>query len=203
MKKAVILLVPILAILAWFGLPGRGSKESAPATPSVTVVPELIIPSAITWQGAAPTQSVTDAAEVFKRAFWRRPSGEDEILHAERHEWSDADGVARWQWFIVVKASPGLLKDLRDDNTFGLVAAASGPAATDAPAWFEFNPEDVSEMHSRDSGLRLMFSKGDNTLYATASGYGFTKGAAEPTPVIRTAPISGRLPSTSPPTPES
>ncbi len=28
----------------------------------------------------------------------------------------DADGVQKWQWFLVVEASPALLKRLRDDN---------------------------------------------------------------------------------------
>jgi hypothetical protein len=206
MKKAVFVLVPMLAILGWFGWKGMVStKEAAPAaasSPAITVQ-EAVAPTAITWQGAPPTQSVMDASAVFKRAFWRRPSAQDEILHAVRHEWSDADGLARWQWFIVVKASPRLIKDLRDNNSFGLVPAASGPAAAESPDWFEFNPVQVSEIQSPDARLRLMFSKADNTLYATASGGGFTKGAPEPLPpAIQSAPSIGRLPSYSPPTPK-
>jgi hypothetical protein len=193
MKKAAFALIPVLAILGWLGWQGMASKK-APA-PNAT--------PAIVWQGAPPTRTVKDAEEVFKQAFWRRPSAEDEILHADRYEWSDAEGVVRWQWFLVVKASPGLLKDLRDDNSFGLVEAASSSALSEAPSWFEFNPVQVSEMQSPDARLRLMFSKTDNTLYATASGGGFTKGAPEPPPpAIESAPSVGRLPAHSPAKPK-
>jgi hypothetical protein len=47
--------------------------------------------------------------------------------------------------------------------------------------------------------MRLMFSKTDNTLYATDSGRGFTKGAPEPDNQIPQAAAPGRLPTTLPP----
>ena len=153
----------------------------------------------IAWRQAPPTKTVTDSEAVFKRAFWRRPGPGDEILHAERHEWSDAEGLQRWQWFLVVKASPELIKDLRDDNAFGLVPGATVSLNPEAPDWFVINPDDFSLFQSPQTGMRLMFSKAGHTLYATDSGRGFTKGAPEPSPPIPQAPVPGRLPAARPP----
>lgn len=157
-------------------------------------------PRGVAWRQGAPTKMVTDSAEIFKRAFWRRPGDDDQILHAERHEWSDADGLRRWQWFLVVKASPQLIKDLRDDNAFGLVSGSAGSANPEAPDWFVFKPDNFLVLQSPHSGMRLMFSKTDNTLYATDSGRGFTKGAPEPVKQAPPPPVPGRLPTTPPPT---
>jgi hypothetical protein len=156
----------------------------------------------IAWKGAPPTLTSTDAEEIFKKAFWRRPSPTDQIQHAERHEWRDADGLERWQWFLVVSASPELIKYLRDDNAFGLVPASAAPVVSEAPAWFRFKPEDVAVLQASHSGMRLMFSKSDNTLYATDSGRGFTKGAPEPPPATQGAQTPGRISSSPPPKPK-
>ena len=134
-------------LLAWlaasrFGFLGSGA---APGKPSA-------------WRQGAPTNTVTDSEEIFKRAFWRRPGKDDEILHAERHEWRDGDGLQRWQWFLVVKASPQLIKDLRDDNAFGLVPGAAGSLNPEAPSWFVFKPDEFSIFQSPHAGMRLMFS---------------------------------------------
>ena len=67
-----------------------------------------------------------DPVKIFQRACWASPTSEDTILHAERREWSDAEGVLKWEWFLVVEPSPALLKRLRDDNVFGLVPVTSG-----------------------------------------------------------------------------
>jgi hypothetical protein len=145
---------------------------------------------------------VKDAEEIFKRAFWRRPAKDDEILHAERHEWRDADGLQRWQWFLVVQASPELIKVLKDDNAFGLVPGSTISLNPEAPDWFVFKPDDFATFQSPHSGMRLMFSKTNNTLYATDSGWGFTKGAPEPLKQVPQPSAPGRLPTTPPPTPK-
>ena len=145
---------------------------------------------------------MTDAEEIFKKAFWRRPSPADQIQHAERHEWRDADGLERWQWFLVVSASPELIKYLRDDNAFGLVPASAAPVVSEAPAWFRFKPEEVTVLQAPYAGMRLIFSKSDNTLYATDSGRGFTKGAPEPPPSTQGAQAPGRIPNSPPPKPK-
>jgi hypothetical protein len=189
-RNIVLTGIAAVLLLGWFAV-SRFSHVGSAAAP--------MTPSTIVWRQAAPTTTVTDAEEIFKRAFWRLPSSEDEILQAERHEWRDADGLQRWQWFLVVKASPKLIKDLRDDNAFGLVPGSVGSLNPEAPDWFVFKPDDFSVFRSPHSGMRLMFSKTDNTLYATDSGRGFTKGAPEPAKQAAPASAPGRLPTTPPP----
>jgi hypothetical protein len=156
-------------------------------------------PSPIAWQHGAPTDTLTDSEEIFNRAFWRRLGNEDHVQHAERHEWRDAAGLERWQWFLVVSASPDLIKYLRDDNAFGLVHASSAPLVSEAPSWFRFKPEDFTVLRASHAGMCLMFSKSDNTLYATDSGRGFTKGAPESSSPTQGAQTPGRIPTSPPP----
>jgi hypothetical protein len=190
MKNLWFILAPLLAVSGWLAWPAASEKAEPPAIPAVT------------WQGAPPTLTMTDAEEIFKKAFWRRPAADDEILHAERHEWGDEGGLLRWQWFLVVKASPDLITYLRDDNAFGLMPASSVPPSSEAPAWFRYDPEEVALLQSPQSAMQLIFSKNDNTIYATASGRGFTRGAPEPMPAIQGAPSPGRIPTTPPPRPK-
>jgi hypothetical protein len=79
-----------LCIAAWLW---QGRQGATPAVPSEEASPEIV------WESDPPSAVEQEAEEVFKRAFWRRPSAEDRILKAERHEWHDAEGVSRWQWF--------------------------------------------------------------------------------------------------------
>ena len=191
MKKLWFIVVPLLAAIGW--LAWRAVDAGRPA--AVDSAP-------IVWKGAPPTLTLNDAEEIFKKAFWRRPSPADQIQLAERHEWRDADGLERWQWFLVVSASPELIKYLRDDNAFGLVPASAAPVVSEAPAWFRFKPDDFAVLQASHAGMRLMFSKSDNTLYATDSGRGFTKGAPEPPPATQGAQTPGRIPSSPPPRPK-
>jgi hypothetical protein len=191
MKKLWFIVVPLLSVIGW--LAWRAVDAGRPA---------VVDSAPIVWKGAPPTLTLNDAEEIFKKAFWRRPSPADQIQHAERHEWRDADGLKRWQWFLVVSASPELIQYLRDDNAFGLVPASAVPVISDAPFWFRFKPEDFTVLQARHAGMRLMFSKSDNTLYATDSGRGFTKGAPEPPPATQGAQPPGRIPSSPPPRPK-
>lgn len=191
MKKLPLVLVPVLAVIGWLARP-VAMDEGAPAPVSDAVI----------WQDTPPTVTITDAEEIFKKAFWRRPAADDEILHAVRHEWRDEGGLLRWQWFLVVKASPGLVRYLRDENAFGLAPASSPSVTPEAPAWFRFDPAKVVRLQSPQSALQLIFSNHDSTIHATASGRGFTRGTPEPVPVVQGAPSPGRIPTTPPPRPE-
>ena len=119
------------------------------------------------------------AEEVFRRGFWRKPSPADRIVNGERIEWSDDEGVNRWQWFLQVEPSADLLRDLRDPAVFGVVPVSqprtwmSEGAAV--PAWFpKQSKEGESEVHQHpSSGLTLLYQARDNTLFATDSGAGF------------------------------
>lgn len=150
-----------------------------------------------------PTSIDNEPVRIFQRAFWVRPTSSDKILHAERREWKDTDGVQKWQWFLVVEPSDSLLKRLRDDNAFGLMPAAAVSPPTDAPGWFVFNKDGVSVLQAPQGKLQFIFSNDKRTLYATDSGHGFRAGAPEPikpAPPPQT-PVPGRLPNTRPPLP--
>jgi hypothetical protein len=190
MKKRIVSLITLLSLagIGWLGWRAGSDQRDTPSAAA-----------AVTWKGEPPTLTVTDAGKIFERAFWRQPAAEDQILHAERREWRDKDGLQRWQWFLVVSASPGLITYLREENAFGLLASPAVPVISEAPAWFRFNPEDVSTMSAPQASMGLMFSKKDNTLYATASGRGFTKGAPEPAKPLPQTSTPGRLPTTLPP----
>jgi hypothetical protein len=184
-------------IAAALGLAGLvyvlGPGKSTPPAPADPPNPPASQP--------LPSRGVVkiDPAEVFQRAFWQPPGAGDQILHAERREWTDAAGVKQWQWFLVVEPSPELVKYLREENAFGLVPASTVPEMTDAPAWFAVRPGEVDALRAPHGRLQLFFSKTQRLLYATSSGAGFAKGAPEPSQQVPQAPAPGRLPTTLPP----
>ncbi len=134
------------------------SKPEEPAA-SLPVIPD------------PPSFTLKDPAAVFHKAFARHPAADDRILHAERREWSDAAGVKKWQWFIVVDPSPQLVKFLREDNAFSLAPARSVPQFANAPAWFVFEPGEVEILHAPQGSMSLCFSKTTGRLFATDHGF--------------------------------
>ena len=152
----------------------------------------------------SPDAAKIDPSEVFRRAFWQLPSENDRILQAERREWSDAEGIKHWQWFLVVEPSPELVKYLRTDNAFGLLPSTSFPAIENAPDWFAFRPEEVEVMRAPNGNMELFFHKTRPLLHATSRGTGFRPGVTSPTEAKPSTPrpqtTSGRLPLHSPPT---
>lgn len=198
MQKHFPLLLAITCSLvagAWFL---RQDSNEAVSPTTKTAEP------AIDWQGEPPSATQRDGEAIFKKAFWRRPSETDQILHAERHEWSDEEGVNRWQWFLVVDASPELIQYLREENTFGLVPGEY-QAVDQRPNWFHFGIENTTTLRSNRAGMQLVFDDTSNRLYATSSGLGFRKGITLESgdSVKVTTPLlpSGRLPRTPPPIP--
>jgi hypothetical protein len=146
-----------------------------------------------------PDVTQTDPVKVFQQAFWKRPTEDDQILHAERREWLDRHGVSRWQWFIAVKPGPALIKHLREDNAFGLQKVRQPVAAVGAPAWFvSAMPDEV--LGSPTSCLTLAFDP-SGVVYATDQGGGFRAGADAPgtTHAPYSSVSGGRLPVTMPP----
>ena len=189
MKKyyRILSLVAVLLLLwlGWHWMRGRLVQHVDQPSPEGAV------------SGANSVQN--DPVKIFQRAFWASPTSEDTILHAERREWSDGEGILKWEWFLVVEPSPALLKRLRDDNVFGLVPVTSAAAIGNAPGWFRFDTGEVSVLKSPHGRLQLIFSRNYRTLYATDSGRGFTKGAPEPARQAAPPTASGRLPTTPPP----
>ena len=195
MKKPQSILAVIAALLlVWFGWHWLDGSQKRP----------LDQPSLEVSKVDPPTKVENDPVKVFQRAFWASPADDDEVLHAERREWSNAQGLRKWQWFLVVEPSAALLKRLRDDNAFGLVPAGSAADIADVPKWFAFDANESVVMKSPHSGMQLIFSKDGKVLQATDSGFGFRPGAPEPAKQAppSSAPAPGRLPSTPPPTPK-
>jgi hypothetical protein len=193
MKKLRFIWVPLLVLLSWFGWRWSDSLRSSQVDKSSVAV----------LKGDAPTRIEHEPVKIFQQAFWASPTSEDIILHAERREWSGADGLEKWQWFLLLEPSPALLKRLRDDNAFGLFPAASAASIRNAPDWFRFNDDEVSVLKSPQAKLQLIFSKNHRTLYATDTGLGFRPGAPEsikPTP--QPTSVQRRLPTTPPPRPQ-
>lgn len=158
-------------------------------------------------QSDTPTTTNTDAAEVFKRAFWKRPTEDDHILHAERREWADEDGVARWQWFIAVDPSEQLASYLHGENPFSMVAP-EGEAVMPSeprPAWFPETAEGYTVRQSRDGQMLFLTDAKTGRLYASSQGRGFARpvGVSPPSaPTSRSPAVPGRLPDMPPPVPE-
>lgn len=167
----------------------------------------LIFMSWLLWQddsaNAAPTPSshsrmedkpssiIHDKEEIFQRAFWRRPSAEDRILHAERREWTDDQGTEKWQWFIKIQASPKLMQFLREENPFALAPVSSPPTIKDQPSWFVPDYHESDIFLSRQGALMMCFDRKDQVVFASDHGYGFRAGAPESIPAVST-PEHGR-----------
>jgi len=190
MKAFLVIVAAVaLALVGWRLVPPDRSDSSARSH----VTDESHVP---------PTTTNTDPTEVFQKAFWKRPTAADRILHAERREWEDADGVSKWQWCIEVEPSPALLKHLREDNAFGLLAGNRIP--WEAPAdWFPKSADGFTVMQSVNGSMTLLFGASGDRLYATSAGGGFRPGLPAPAlpEPVQTAD-AGRIPLTPPPNPQ-
>jgi hypothetical protein len=149
-----------------------------------------------------PAALRTDPATVFEKAFWKRPSNDDRILHAERREWKDASGISKWQWFITVEPSKALLDHLITQNAFSLTPAKNTQITPEAPKWFPSSKASFEAFTNASGTFTIFWDKARNILHATDSGRGFRPGAPAPSsaPLASQQP-AGRLPSTPPPKP--
>lgn len=164
-------------------------------------------PAAFTEPDAEPPdrtlpRTTGDAAEVFRRAFWREPAPDDRILHAERREWVSEEngGVRRWQWFLAVRPGPAFSTWLREGDAFRLAPAnrADLERLRALPAWFP-RPDQVAAceiQRTADQGLTIIFDPAKNVLYATDAGHGFAVAAR------RDAPPGAALPEAAAPAPD-
>lgn len=186
----------LIILISCFALPAApvGCRRAEPA-------PSSQQSSSPAKAGPPPSAVTTDPDKIFRRAFWKRPAAGDKILGAERREWLEKDGQSKWQWFIAVRPSPELVKHLREDNAFGLRKGGAPLPADNAPAWFDYKPDDVEVLRSATGDLQFIFNKSDNVLYAASFGKGLTPGAPEAAaPAAAATAAAGRLPLTPPPT---
>lgn len=155
-------------LLLLFGIPACRKAPEPPAAP----------PDEHPEAPGATLQTNRAASDVFRRAFWREPGEDDEILHAERREWvAEESGVRRWQWFLTVKPSDALSQWLRSENPFLTtpVDRADYTPPASSPDWFPNSPTLARcEIHRHGSnGITLVFDPETNLLHATDSGAGF------------------------------
>ncbi len=193
------MLVVAALLLGWMGWHFVISRtpsynQAQPAAQSVAVPVSA---------GSSPTTTLTDPAEVFQKAFWKRPTADDKILKAERMEWSDETGVTRWQWHLMVKPSPGLIEYLITNNAFMLARSSKPLTLKNPPAGFPTSAEGYGIFTNAAGNFVLLWSESENLLHATDSGSGFRPGGSPPAPPVPASPSQpkGRLSTKLPPDP--
>jgi hypothetical protein len=178
-----VLLIAALAAAAWFLF-----RAQRPAAPPETTPAESL-------EKSFPPELV------FRRAFWRRPAPDDRILHADRREWSDAQGVTRWQAFLAVEPGPALREWLAT-NPFSLATVPS-PAREipNPPDWFPKNLDGFTIQKSPVGNTAILTAAGGSPVYFTDHGKGFARPAETPIPAPPANPPANRLPNAPPPIP--
>jgi len=165
----------VAAVVTWRFVPGFGRNRTGTPPSAATQQPAISPPKA----NADGLALERDHAAVFQRAFWRRPTKEDRILHAERRDWLDAsNGVEKWQWFIAVRPSPAFRDWFLKENPFELVTVS--PDSTLAvlsspPDWFPSAAELAlfAGYRNREGRYLVFYDTAKNRLFATDSGGGF------------------------------
>ena len=184
MKRATALFaILLLAGAAWFFYRAQKSARPPETTPGESL--EKSFPPEL----------------VFRRAFWRRPSPEDRILHASRREWSDAQGVTRWQAFLAVEPGPALHEWLAT-NPFSLATVPSiSREIPNTPEWFPKNFDGFTIQQSPIGNMVILRASGGSPVYFTDHGKGFARPAETPVPAQPSPIPSNRLPNAPPPIP--
>lgn len=138
---------------------------------------------------------------VFRRAFWRRPTPDDRILHAVRREWSDSEGVTRWHAFLAVEPGPALREWLAT-NPFSLATVPTiSREIPDPPGWFPKKFEGFTVQQSTNGNMLILTAPGGSPVYFTDHGKGFARPAETPIPPQPSSAPANRLPNAPPPIP--
>jgi hypothetical protein len=176
------ILMAALAASAWFLFRAQKSTPTPETTPGETL--EKSFPPEL----------------VFRRAFWRRPAPEDRILHASRREWSDAQGVTRWQAFLAVEPGP-TLREWLATNPFSLATVPSlAREIPNPPEWFPKKLDGFTIQQSPIGNMVILTAGSGSTVYFTDHGQGFARPAATTAPPPASSPApQNRLPNAPPP----
>ena len=135
---------------------------------------------------AVPAETLArtvDFGAVFARALWRRPQTDDVIKNAERREWSDAEGVTRWDWFLEVQ--PGVaLGAWLETNPFSLHKSeapqpAIPPAEAPRPDWFPKESAAFDVFVSSSTSFLMLRDRATQKVYLSDSGGGLAKPVAQ------------------------
>ena len=143
------------------------ASEERPAVVPAPAVPEETLARTV------------DFDAVFARALWRRPQPDDVIKNAERRDWSDAEGVTRWDWFLEVQPGAALLAWL-DTNPFSLHKSeapkpAIPPAEALRPEWFPKEGAAFEVFVSSSTSFLMLRDSATQKVYLSDSGGGFAK----------------------------
>lgn len=98
---------------------------------------------------------------------------DDRILHAVRYEWDGVEGVDRWEWYIVARASDDLLMYLWTENAFGLADAELPVGEQGYPKWFRVQSLEAKARSAKGGGMLLILDEDQKIIYATGKGNGF------------------------------
>lgn len=198
MKRSTVIAGALSAalLLAWLGL--RMASSPARSGSLSPLQPNAVVPP--------PTSTNTDPVQVFQRAFWKRPTGKDQILHAERREWVAGDGLERWQWFIAVDPSDELARYLHEQNPFSLSEPKGKVTLPEEPrpSWFPSSADGFTVRQSIDGQMLFLTQVDTGRLFATSQGHGFAKPveiSPSHSPAALNSATAGRLPTTPPPNP--
>jgi len=103
--------------------------------------------------------------------------GGDLILHADRHEWSEPEGLTRWRFFLAVHPGPELRQWLAT-NPFSLATAANlSRDIPDRPDWFPSTAAGHTLQQSITGNLIILTSTFDGAVYLADHGKGFNRPA--------------------------
>ena len=164
----------IVGVAVWRVTPGLGADRKGSPSSSSVPSPTISTPKA----NADGVALERDHAAVFQRAFWRRPSPGDRILHAERRDWVDSSNrIEKWQWFIAVQPSAAFRNWFFKENPFELIAVTPDlqiAPLSSPPAWFPPSTDlTIFTGYRNHEGRYLVFyDPSNNTLFATDSGGG-------------------------------
>ena len=141
--------------------------EERPAVASAPIVPAETLARTVEFDA------------VFARALWRRPQPDDVIKNAERRDWSDAEGVTRWDWFLEVQPGPALQAWL-DTNPFSLHKSeapqpAIPPAEAPRPEWFPKEAAAFEVFVSSNTSFLMLRDPATQKVYLSDSGGGLAK----------------------------
>ena len=147
--------------------------------------------------------TTSNAEAVFRRAFWKHPSTDDKIMNATRYEWSDADGVAQWAWYLETELSSAMEDYLFGQNAFNLTRQESWnvPSSDALPDWFPRSAEGYEVHASRGVEMVMLRDIDSGKVFAYSNGGGFSKSYKVPenTGHLSANLNTGRLSPTSPP----
>ena len=172
--------VVVWGLLLVCGLLARGWILRRPA-PSLPAAPESVV-APLPEPPAETLARNLNAQEVFRRALWRRPQEDDVIQNAERREWSDSEGVTRWEWFLVVTPGPAL-EAWFHTNPFSLQKVErpreGGPGSSgETPDWFpkEFPGKEIFQ--SNVGNFLLVRDAAGGRIFLADSGGGLARSVA-------------------------